>query len=228
MTLADLPKIQIIRNVRSTRLRLRVEPHQIRLSAPVFCTKSQIQKFIDQSESWLLETWNKQQSQLIQKNESKVLPTELQLFNQSQPLQISYTTQKQNFILNLDSLHLSISDRQPEVYLKAFVIQYAKDYLPHYLSQISKECDLPFGQCAIRQPKTRWGSCTSKHDIMLNSGLVLFPKGITRYVAVHELAHTKHFDHSQHFWSEVAKHDANFQQHRKILKTSSMPWWWWW
>ena len=56
MTLADLPKIQIIRNVRSTRLRLRVEPHQIRLSAPVFCSKSQIQKFIDQSESWLLAT----------------------------------------------------------------------------------------------------------------------------------------------------------------------------
>ena len=85
---------------------------------------------------------------------------------------------------------------------------------------------MPYGKCAIRQPKTRWGSCTSKHDIMLNSGLVLFPKDITRYVCVHELAHTKHFDHSASFWNEVLKHDANFQQHRKILKSTPMPWWW--
>lgn len=226
MTLADLPEIQIVRNVRSTRLRLRVEPHQIRLTAPVFCTKSQIQKFIEQSESWLLTTWKKQQDQVIENSDPKALPTELKLFNQNLPIQISYTTQKQNFILNIDALKLSVSDRQPEVYLKAFVIQYAKDHLPNYLRRISKECDLPFGQCAIRQPKTRWGSCTAKHDIMLNSGLVLFPKEIARYVAVHELAHTKHFDHSQYFWAEVAKHDANYQQHRKILKTSSMPWWW--
>lgn len=61
---------------------------------------------------------------------------------------------------------------------------------------------------------------------MLNSGLVLFPKDITRYVCVHELAHTKHFDHSASFWNEVLKHDANFQQHRKILKSTPMPWWW--
>ena len=99
------------------------------------------------------------------------------------------------------------------------MIQYAKEHLAY-------ECKLPFGKCAIRQPKTRWGSCTAKHDIMLNSGLVLFPQEIARYVAVHELAHTQHFDHSQRFWKKVEKHDANFQQHRKILKTSSMPWWW--
>lgn len=226
MTLADLPEIQIVRNVRSTRLRIRVEPHQIRLTAPVFCSKSQIQQFIDQSESWLLETWHKQQSLVIQNCEPKVLPVELQLFNQNHPLTISYKTQKQKFILDLDSLYLSISDRQSDVYLKSFVIQYAKDHLPHFLSLIAQECHLSYGQCAIRQPKTRWGSCTSKHDIMLNSGLVLFPQEITRYVAVHELAHTKHFDHSQRFWDEVAKHDANFQQHRKILQKSSMPWWW--
>ena len=49
MTLSDLPEIKIVRNVRSTRLRLRVEPTQIRLTAPVLCSKRQIQNFIDQS-----------------------------------------------------------------------------------------------------------------------------------------------------------------------------------
>ncbi|MGE8562558.1 MAG: M48 family metallopeptidase, partial [Acinetobacter bohemicus] len=88
------------------------------------------------------------------------------------------------------------------------------------------ETGLSFAQCTIRQPKTRWGSCTSKHDIMLNSALVLFPQEVVRYVCVHELAHTRYFDHSPQFWTQVQLHDPNFQQHQKILKTKLLHCWW--
>ena len=224
MTLNNLPEIKIVRHARAKNLRLRVEPTQIRLTAPVLCSKRQIQNFIDQSEQWLIQTWQKQQEKIIQID--KTLPNELQLFNLDQPLPIIYQSQKHCFIFDDENLQLFISDRQSEQYLKAFVINYAKEHLPIYLEYVSQESNLSFGKCAIRQPKTRWGSCTSKHDIMLNSGLVLFPENITRYVCVHELAHTKHFDHSPHFWAEVHKHDVNFQQHRKLLKSTPMPYWW--
>jgi predicted metal-dependent hydrolase len=131
------------------------------------------------------------------------------------------------FVITLhDIIPYKMPDTVSEQYLKIFVIAYAKQHLPVYLDQTSQVCNLSFGKCTIRQPRTRWGSCSARHDIMLNSGLVLFPENITRYVCVHELAHTKHFDHSPHFWAEVQKHDANFQQHRKMLKTTPMPWWW--
>jgi predicted metal-dependent hydrolase len=201
---------------------LRVDSTQIRLTVPVLCSKRKIQNFMDQAEEWLLKTWQ-QQTQNIQ---LQTLPTELKLFNLAEPLQIIYQTQKQSFIFDDQNLQLSVSDRQSEQYLKAFVIAYAKQHLPLYLEEVSQESSLKFGKCAIRQPKTRWGSCTSKHDIMLNSALVLFPKHIARYVCVHELAHTKHFDHSPHFWAEVHKHDVNFKQHRKLLKTMPIPYWW--
>ena len=38
----NLPEIQISHHARATRLRLRVEPTQIRLTVPKFCTKRQI------------------------------------------------------------------------------------------------------------------------------------------------------------------------------------------
>jgi hypothetical protein len=224
MTLSDLPEIQITRNIRSTRLRLRVESTQIRLTAPVFCSKSQIQKFLVESEAWMIKTWYAQQQKVQSIDRS--LPNELVLFNLNTSLKMTYITQKQNFIFDEQNLQLFISDRQPEQYLKAFVIAYAKQHLPVYLSQVSQECNLPFVKCAIRQPKTRWGSCSAKHDLMLNSALVFFPKEIVRYVCVHELAHTQHFDHSARFWSLVAQHDVNFQQHQKFLKSNRMPWWW--
>ena len=196
MTLADLPEIQITHHARATRLRLRVEPTQIRLTVPKFCSKRQIQDFLNQSEQWMVETWQKQQASLLQIDQT--LPTELRLFNRQNALTVSYKTQKNAYILDEDNHQLWISDRQPESYL----------------------------QCSIRQPKTRWGSCSAKYDIMLNSALVLFPEVITRYVCVHELAHTQHFDHSARFWAEVAKYDAAFQQHQKTLKTTALPYWW--
>ena len=220
----SLPEIKITHHARATRLRLRVEPTQIRLTVPKFCTKRQIQDFLSQSEQWMIETWHKQQEKVIQVDRS--LPSELQLFNLERPLQIIYQTQRQSYIYDEQQHQVIISDRQPEQYLKAFVIAYAKHHLPIFLQQVSNETGLAFGECSVRQPKTRWGSCTSRHDIMLNSALVLHALEITRYVCVHELAHTKHFDHSTAFWSEVEKHDRNYKNHRKILKNGVLPWWW--
>lgn len=220
----SLPEIQITHHARATRLRLRVEPTQIRLTVPKFCTKRQIQDFLSQSEQWMIETWHKQQEKIVQVE--RTLPSELPLFNLEQPLQLIYQTQKNSYIYDEKNHQLFVSDRQPEQYLKTFVIAYAKHHLPIYLKQVSHETGLTFGECSVRQPKTRWGSCTSRHDIMLNSALVLHTNAITRYVCVHELAHTKHFDHSAAFWSEVEMHDRNYKNHRKILKNGVLPWWW--
>ncbi|MCJ8160745.1 M48 family metallopeptidase [Acinetobacter zhairhuonensis] len=221
---SSLPEIQITHHARATRLRLRVEPTQIRLTVPKFCSKKQIQAFLNESEQWMRETWQKQQEKMGEIH--RVLPTELKLFNLLQPIQIHYVTQKQSYIYHSAQQILLVSDRQPEQYLKAFVIAYAKQHLPAYLEQVSREIGLKYACCSIRQPKTRWGSCSAKHDIMLNSGLALFPQEITRYVCVHELAHTVYFDHSPHFWAKVAEHDSNFKQHRHTLKTTALPFWW--
>ena len=224
MTLSDLPDIQITKNVRAKRLRLRVDESSIRITAPWFCSNKQIQQFIQDSEAWLIKTWQAQQSRMQQVD--RTLPSELRLFNLTQPIHIQYKQQKNNYKFDLVTNELMISDRQPEQYLKAFVIDYAKQHLPVYLSQVSAQCGLCYQGCNIRQPKTRWGSCSAKHDIMLNSAVVLFAENIVHYLCVHELAHTRHFDHSAKFWAEVAKHDPDFQSNRKQLKTIPLPYWW--
>ena len=224
MTLLDLPDIQITRKLRATRLRLRVEPTQIKLTVPQFCTQRQVQEFLKQSEQWMIATWQKQQEKIGLQD--RTLPTEIKLFNLDRPLSIVYQTQKNSFIFDQQNHQLFISDRQPENYLKAFIIAYAKTHLPPYLKQLSIETGLKFNQCTVRQPKTRWGSCSAQHDIMLNSAIVLYSKEVVRYLCVHELAHTQHFDHSVHFWSLVGQFDPEYVQHRKTLKSVPMPYWW--
>ncbi|WP_038343962.1 SprT family zinc-dependent metalloprotease [Acinetobacter sp. A47] len=217
-----LPRIKVVRHARARNLRLRVEPAGIRLTVPLFCSKKQIQQFLQQSEQWLLETWNRQQQQFSQ---SASFPEQLVLFFHSQPFQIIRQQQRYIFRFDWQQQMILIRDSEPEKALQAAVMAYAKQFLPDYLDQVSQETGLPYQSCSIRNPKTRWGSCSSKHDIMLSAALVLMPEHNVRAVCVHELAHTRHFDHSAAFWNEVAKHDPDYQVHRQQLKQIQLPAW---
>ena len=78
----SVPPIQIQPKLSAKRLKLRVYPDKICLTAPIFASQSQIQAFIQQSEAWLLETWRRQQAQVS-------LPVQqLQLFNLVQPIKL--------------------------------------------------------------------------------------------------------------------------------------------
>lgn len=221
--ISELPEIKIVRHVNAKRLRLRVEPHAIRLTAPIFCTSKQIQIFLDQSKGWLEKTWQKQC--LMQSSFEEQQINELIFFNQKK-YSVLKRPQQKNYVFNHTQQQLILSENLDSAALKDAVLAYAKKYLPDYLHELSQEIRLPYRACAIRRPKTRWGSCTSQHDIMLHAGLVLMPLNIVRYVCIHELAHTRHFNHSAEFWNEVKKHDPDYVMHRKMLKSFQLPRWW--
>jgi predicted metal-dependent hydrolase len=51
----------------------------------------------------------------------------------------------------------------------------------------------------VRPLKTRWGSCTSKGKITINSSLINLDEKILEYVVVHELCHLRHHNHGKEF-----------------------------
>jgi predicted metal-dependent hydrolase len=59
------------------------------------------------------------------------------------------------------------------------------------------------GPLSIRDPRTRWGSCSASGGISLSWRLVLVPPHVARYVVVHELCHLVHRDHSPRFWAAL-------------------------
>ena len=73
--------------------------------------------------------------------------------------------------------------------------------LAHFL-QIS---GLKIRRWRLSSAATRWGSCTSDGNIMLNWRLIHFAPAIIDYVIAHELAHLREMNHSQDFWREVAR-----------------------
>lgn len=221
--MTDLPEIKIVKHVRAKRLRLRVEPDAVRLTVPVFCTQKQIQAFLAQSQTWLEKTW---QQQMQQRNAAISSSSEaLTFFNDSTYRIVEHEAIKL-YRFDHGNQQLLINAAHRAYALKEATFNYAKQVLPDYLMQISRETTLSFNGCTIRRPKTRWGSCTAQKDIMLHAGLVLMDIAVVRYVCIHELAHTRHFNHGPEFWTEVQRHDQAFQKHQQRLNQMQLPHWW--
>jgi predicted metal-dependent hydrolase len=56
---------------------------------------------------------------------------------------------------------------------------------------------------ALRDTTSRWGSCSSTGTMSFSWRLAFAPVDVMRYVVMHELAHTKHMNHSDEFWMTV-------------------------
>lgn len=56
---------------------------------------------------------------------------------------------------------------------------------------------------AVRDTSSRWGSCSSTGTMSFSWRLAFAPLDVMRYVVMHELAHTRHMNHSDEFWMTV-------------------------
>ena len=71
---------------------------------------------------------------------------------------------------------------------------------------------------AIRDQKTRWGSCSSTGKLSFSWRLAMAPGYVLEYLAAHEAAHLRHMNHGPKFWKLVAKLDPNWQKAEVWLK----------
>ncbi|MGD2029905.1 MAG: SprT family zinc-dependent metalloprotease [Desulfobacterales bacterium] len=81
----------------------------------------------------------------------------------------------------------------------------ARKKLVHRLNVLCNQYGFRYNKVAIRNQKTRWGSCSSKNNINLNMKLVRLPDEMIDYVLLHELVHTRIKNHTKAFWTELNK-----------------------
>lgn len=93
----------------------------------------------------------------------------------------------------------------------------ARELVLRKLVQHNAHYHLVWGRVAIRNTRSRWGSCSKKGNLNFNYRIVLLPEHLQDYLVVHELCHLRHFNHSKHFWSLVAEAVPKYAQCRAEL-----------
>jgi predicted metal-dependent hydrolase len=61
----------------------------------------------------------------------------------------------------------------------------------------------------LRDPVSRWGSCSSSGALSFSWRLILAPTHVLDYLAAHEVAHLTHMNHSAKFWAVVHRLSAD-------------------
>lgn len=74
-----------------------------------------------------------------------------------------------------------------------------------------------YARIALRDQRSRWGSCSTKGTLSFNWRLVLAPHDVLDYVVVHEVCHLREHNHGAGFWSLVERRRPGYRDAKAWL-----------
>jgi predicted metal-dependent hydrolase len=75
--------------------------------------------------------------------------------------------------------------------------------LPQRCLELAEHTGLRPSRIAVRNQRSRWGSCSARGAVQLNWRLIQMPPDVSDYVMLHELVHLVQPNHSRRFWRAV-------------------------
>ena len=193
---------QLRRSSRRRTLGLTVTPHEVRIHAPSWTPRPEIESYVIQQHNWLSRAWARMQARV-----PHPVPTALAevrylgrvLALDIQPALFSDVRR------HGDTLHVHVPhDTDHQTLIRDWLLARATRLLAWRLARIARRLGRAPSRFALSNAQTQWGSCTRSGHVRLNWRLVQAPLTLIDYVAAHELAHLVHLDHSPRFWAQVA------------------------
>ena len=102
--------------------------------------------------------------------------------------------------------------------LEAQFARRAKIELPARLWELAAGTNANLKHVAVRNQRSRWGSCSAGGTISLNWRLVQTPDSVRDYILHHELMHLREMNHSDRFWARVEEVCPGWRDAERWLK----------
>ena len=157
---------------------------EIRVTVPRFASQKQAERFFLSKQEWVLKKLNGMQH----KDCGQTLP----------PAGGAVRVRGRNY-----PVHVLQGEDTVEAAIWRILQKEALEYLPGRVNELSERFGFMITGLKIRKMRSRWGSCTPRKSINLNSWLVMLPEHLSDYVILHELVHTRIPDHGIRFWEEL-------------------------
>ncbi|MDD4778185.1 MAG: SprT family zinc-dependent metalloprotease [Fermentimonas sp.] len=197
--------------------------------APKRATDSQIREVLDKRIDWIIKHKKKFEVERHLYPKREFVSDEKHLF-----LGEEYTLRVNNCSANSTVVN-SVScngefidvwcddDSKPEALMQQWYLYMAKVKFPQIVNPViqkfNKVYNVSPNKIAVKHMKSRWGSCSSKGSVSLNSKLIQAPVRCIEYVMVHELCHLIHFNHSRDFYSLLSEVVPDWKERKKELRS---------
>lgn len=192
---------------------------KIIIRVPLKTSRKIIEDFITKYQPWI----NNKLAKLAQLHELKNTQLPANSFyylGQAYPIQAGKTNLSLPFFDGTSmSLDPEFMDSNAEILLKWYQST-SKKLVEPIMQNYAQQFNLGYKNIKITRAEYRWGSCNSNGTICFSYKIAMLPIEVITYIVVHELAHLKHLNHSQHFWQQVALMYPNYKSAIQWLKNN--------
>lgn len=215
--------VVVRRSSRARRLSLRVFPHGlVEVVAPQRAAERSIRRFVSEQQAWIQRA--RQELGVSVHAGSVGPPGEVRLAAIDERWQVDYVEGRRRLQVLAAAAGGQLrlggpADPRTRVeQLRRWLQQRGRAVLTPWLEDVGRETGLSYRNVTVRRQRSRWGSCSARHDISLNCALLFLEPALVRHVLVHELAHTRHLNHGPAFWRLVARLAPDFEAAERELR----------
>jgi len=225
INISDIPITLIQKKIKS--IRLVVYPsREVRVSAPLRMSLSEITKFISSKINWVKEKREK----FIGHNYQKKIPQKYlagekhYFFGEEYVLEILEEKSSSAVILKDKTIFLKIK-KGSTINLRKKVIEswYRKELkkiIPKYIAEFEPKMQVRVKEFGVKKMKTRWGTCNpAAQRIWLNLELAKKPISCLEYIVVHEMVHLLEHNHSKKFFAHMDEFLPHWKQCKHTLNS---------
>jgi len=219
------------RSARARHVRFVVSVDGLTVTVPHrFCVSRDLPPLLEEKKSWIAGALERVSAKARQKTETSGVPNVIDLRALEEqwrvtvaPLEKARLTD-QNGIITLTS---DFSENEAIAALNRWLHLKARKHLPGLLDEEARRFHFSYSSVTIKEQKSRWGSCSSKGNINLNSRLLFLPANLARHILLHELCHLREMSHSKTFHAILCSVDLDAKKHAAQLRQawSFVPGW---
>jgi predicted metal-dependent hydrolase len=217
----DVP-ISYRRNTRAKNYVLYVRSNgAIVVTIPRHGSASGAEQFVHSRKEWIQRTLQRLQTRPVP-TRTWAVGTEVTFRGQLLPLQIEQHGEQSIIRLGTELIPRADSSADLRPSVERHLQRLAKAELPARVLELAQRHQSPVRKIAIRDQRSRWGSCSRRGTISLNWRLVQVPGEVCDYIILHELMHLHEMNHSVRFWRRVQQVCPAYKECEVWLKQHRM------
>ncbi len=213
-----VPAVDFVRVRRARRYVLRVRPDgSVRVTVPRGGSRAEAVRFLERHAAWV----QRERSRLRAAHGTPEWTdgSTLLLRGEHVTIRVEDAGASRSARCGDRSVRIPPSAHDLRPFIEADLRALARAEIAPRLQQLAALHALTVNGIAIRNQRSRWGSCSASGRIALNFRLVQMPRAVSDYILLHELMHLQEQNHSRRFWRLVERVCPGFRAAERWLKT---------